>query len=105
VTATLDYSVYPDLENPPTTLATDADRADYVARICGAWDFDIVPTRETFALFATWRTVFDRFPLVDSPAYAAFRVLYGWPRVSGGHVLQADYERIDGTGDPLTPFW
>ena len=75
----LDTSVYPDLDDPPAHLNEDAERADYVARICGAWDFGLLPTPETFALFAGWRTVFDRYPLAHSPAYAAFRMTYGWP--------------------------
>jgi hypothetical protein len=74
----LDYSVYPDLDELPETLSTNADKADYVARICGAWDFGITPTRETFELFVGWRDVFDRFPIVASPAFEAFRIVYGW---------------------------
>jgi hypothetical protein len=91
----IDHSVYPDLDNPPTTLRTAEEKADYVARICGAWDFDVVPTPETFSLLRTWRDVFDRFPLLHSPAYAAFRTIFGWPQVPGGSVLEADYERAD----------
>jgi len=104
-TLDLDLSVYPDLDAPPATLVTAVERADYVARICGAWDFDIVPTQATFALFATWRDVFDQFPLLDSAAYAAFRTLLGWPRLPGGLLLQADYERLDATPDPTAAFW
>jgi hypothetical protein len=90
----LDHSVYPDLDHPPDELLTAEDKADYVARVCGAWDFDIVPTRETFALLSEWREVFDKFPLPHSPAYAAFRTIFGWPAISGS-VLEADYERVD----------
>ena len=32
----LDHSVYPDLETPPVTLATDPDKADYLHRVCAA---------------------------------------------------------------------
>jgi hypothetical protein len=91
----IDYSVYPDTDELPTLLTKIEDQADYVARICGAWDFGMVPTAETFALFSTWREVFDQFPLLHSPAYAAFRSWFGWPRIPGGSVLLADYERID----------
>ncbi len=91
----IDHSVYPDLDHPPDELRRAADRADYVARVCGAWDFDLVPTHETFSLFSGWRDVFDRFPLPHSPAYAAFRTIFGWPELSGGSVLEADYERVD----------
>jgi hypothetical protein len=54
-----------------------------------------VPTPESFSLLRTWRDVFDRFPLPHSPAYAAFRTIFGWPQVPGGTVLEADYERAD----------
>lgn len=91
----IDTSVYPDLDEPPTELATSEARADYIARVCGAWDFGIVPEIETFQMFRAWRDVFDRFPLLHSPAYAAFRMIYGWPPIPGGSVLQADYEAID----------
>lgn len=47
----LDYSVYPDLEQLPDTLDSPEQKADYPARVCGVWDFGIVPTAETFALF------------------------------------------------------
>jgi hypothetical protein len=91
----IDHSVYPDQDEPPEELPTDEDRADYVARVCGAWDFDLPPTPETFALLSRWRDVFDRFPLPHSPAYAAFRTIFGWPSIAGGGVLEADYERVD----------
>lgn len=104
----LDLSVFPDLDEPPTMFVSDPDRADYVARICGAWDFDIVPTPATFRLFAGWRDVFDRYPLRDSPSFAAFRTIFRWPRLTGGRTLQADFERfdeIDDADDACKPFW
>jgi hypothetical protein len=102
----LDLSVYPDLEDPPHELTTDYDKADYVARICGAWDYGIFPTPETFELFSGWHDVFDRFPVLTSSAYATFRTLYRWPRIPGGSVLYADYERMDnGRPDPCAHLW
>ncbi len=74
----IDRSVYPDLDNPPDRLDTIEDKADYVQRICAAWDFNIHPDPETFALFAGWKDVFDAFPLPASPAYHAFRAWFGW---------------------------
>jgi hypothetical protein len=70
----LDTTVYRDLEEVPQVLESAEERADYVQRLCGAWDFGIVPDEETFALLAQWRAVFDRYPLRGSPAYHAFRV-------------------------------
>ena len=59
----LDLTVYPDLDSPPTELVEPGERADYVHRICSAWDFGIVPERRTFDLFRGWRTTFDRYPI------------------------------------------
>ena len=101
----IDGTLYPDLSDPPRELTTDCDRADYLARVCGAWDFEIIPTPETFALFAGWREIFDRFPLPHSPAYAAFRSLYGWPRIPGGRIARAHYELVDDKPDPCVQEW
>ncbi len=91
----LDYSLFPDVSELADTLTTDGDQADYLARVCGAWDFGIVPMLETFQLFRSWRSMFDRFPISGSPSYAAFRMLYGWPAIECGRVQLARYERID----------
>jgi hypothetical protein len=74
----LDLSVYPDLEIPPGELNSLGDKADYIHRICSAWDFGIHPEQETFQLLADWRDVFDRFPVLTSPAYHAMRAWFGW---------------------------
>ena len=74
----IDHSVFPDCEDPPHTLDTAEAKADYVHRVCSAWDFHILPEPETFCLFAQWKDVFDRFPLIASPAYHAFRAWFGW---------------------------
>lgn len=98
----IDASVYPDLDEPPRELVSLEDRADYVARICAAWDFYILPHDETFALFAGWKDVFDRFPLPASPAYHAFRSWYGWERVPmppgiiGPEPRYAELDRLEG---------
>lgn len=78
----IDHSVYPDVDDPPTSLDSMCDRADYVQRICAAWDFNILPEHATFQLFSGWREVFDQFPLPTSPAYHAFRSWFGWEPVT-----------------------
>jgi len=78
----IDHSVYPDVDDPPDRLETDYDRADYIQRICAAWDFHILPEPQTFELFAGWKDIFDRFPLAISPAYHAFRAWFGWEPVA-----------------------
>ena len=101
----IDQSVYPDTE-PPTELLTMEAKADYVHRICSAWDFRIHPEPETFDLFGGWKDVFDRFPLVTSPAYHAFRAWFGWERVPtplGLAYAEPAYvtlDRLEGRTDP-----
>jgi hypothetical protein len=86
MTMRLDGSVYPDID-PPDDLSTPEDKADYVQRICGAFDFGIVPEGYTLKLLAAWKDVFDRFPLKSSPAYHALRAFYGWEAVEQGPYL------------------
>ncbi|PSB29607.1 hypothetical protein [Chlorogloea sp. CCALA 695] len=90
----LDYSVYPDIEDLPQTLHSPEDKADYVARICHAWDFGIVPTLETFELFGDWQEIFNEFVVPHSPAYAAFRDYYGWKPIKDT-ILEAPWEKFD----------
>lgn len=94
----IDHSVYPDLEIPPTDLPDDFAKADYLHRICSAWDFGVVPDRATFELLRGWKTVFDRFPVVCSSAYHAFRATFGWetmPWPAGVHAPTLRWERLD----------
>ena len=77
----IDQSVCPDLSEPPTVLDSIEAQADYVQRICAAWDFHVHPEPETFELFSRRQHVFDRFPLGTSPAYHAFRAWFGWEPV------------------------
>lgn len=101
----IDHSVYPEFDDPPDVLESIYDRADYVHRICTAWDFYVFPEPETFKLFADWKEVFDRFPIPTSPAYHAFRGLYGWEPVpmvlTGPTPLYVHLDRLENRGpDP-----
>ncbi len=101
----IDHSVYPDLDYPPDDLTTMEDRADYVHRICTAWDFHIHPERETFNLFSDWKDVFDRYPVVTSVGYNTFRACFGWERVPippGLHFpkpLSTVLDKLEGRGE------
>ena len=44
----IDGSLYPD-EPPPVILDSLAERVDYLARLCSAWDFGILPMRRPSA--------------------------------------------------------
>jgi len=91
----IDHSVYPDVEVLPERLTTPSEKANYVHRICAAWDFGLVPERETFDLFRTWLDVFDRYPLPYSPAYHAFRAWFGWSAVERAKILGTYAEMLD----------
>jgi hypothetical protein len=78
MTTPIDQSVYPDLDQPPDELVDDFAKADYLHRICTAWDFGIMPDRATSKLFAGWKDIFDRFPVSMSPAYHTFRAGLAW---------------------------
>ena len=77
----LDPSVYPDMELPPEELTTPEEKADYMERICAAFDYGVAPEAHTLDLLSTWKDVFDSFPYSGSPAYHALRALFGWEEV------------------------
>lgn len=82
----LDHSVYPDMDEPPSRLDSAEAKADYVHRICSAWDYGVHPESETFQVLSGWKDVFDRYPVLTSPAYHAFRAWFRWealPRPPG----------------------
>ena len=94
----IDDSVYPDLSAAPASLDSDVAKADYLQRVCAAWDFHVHPEPETFALFYGWKDIFDRFPLPTSPGYHAFRAWFGWGAVEHIPRLPAPiplYEHLD----------
>lgn len=80
----LDHTVYPELQHPPEHLATPEAKADYVHRVCSAFDFGVAPERSDWDLFRGWKAIFDDYPLPHSPAYHTFRARFGWPAVARG---------------------
>jgi hypothetical protein len=76
----IDTSLYPDRE-PPSRLDTPQEKADYLQRVCGSFDYGLPPTAETLEELRHWKEVFDRFALPGSPAYHALRAYYGWEEV------------------------
>jgi hypothetical protein len=68
----LDHSVYPEVDESelPTELKTVEEQADYIHRVCSAWDFyGFPPELTTLKLFSDWREAFESFPIANSPAY------------------------------------
>lgn len=70
----IDGTLYPD-RDPPEQLETLADRVDFLVRLCGAWDFGILPTAKTVeeVRHSEWREAVDATRLLTSPVYHLLR--------------------------------
>lgn len=70
----LDHSLYPDLDGSdlPDELVKVEDQADYIHRLCSAWDFYGWPPEPEFLNeLQDWHEALIGFPLLQSPAYCA----------------------------------
>ncbi len=78
--AWLDGSLYPDCE-PPAQLYDLADQVDFLARLCAAWDFGILPEPATIAEIRrpAWRDAVEQCQLLTSPTYHLLRAWHGLP--------------------------
>ena len=67
---------YIPIRSLPKTLETLADRVDFLARLCGAWDFRVLPYPETVAEIrrSEWRGAVDSCRFLTSPAHHLLRV-------------------------------
>jgi hypothetical protein len=76
----IDASLYPDTA-PPAAIENLAERVDFIARLCAAWDFGVLPDGETVdeVRRAEWREAVDACRLVTSPAYHLLRRWHGLP--------------------------
>ena len=76
----IDGSLYPDTE-VPDAIATLEDRVDFLARLCAAWDFGVLPEAETVAEIRRpeWREAVEATRLLTSPAYHLVRKWHGLP--------------------------
>lgn len=74
----LDGTLYPDL-NPPDNLPTLADKVDFLARLCSAWDFGLIPWSETVEVIRRpeWGEAVEACRLLTSPAYHLLRRWHG----------------------------
>jgi hypothetical protein len=78
----MDASLYPDVD-PPGTIDTLDARVDFLARLCAAWDFGVLPRTETLNEIrrSEWREAVDACRLLTSPAYHLLRSWHGLPRL------------------------
>ena len=76
----IDGTLYPDTE-VPEELGGLAERVDFLARLCAAWDFGILPERETVAEIRQpeWLETIEATRLLTSPAYHLVRSWHGLP--------------------------
>lgn len=76
----IDGTLYPDTEIP-ATVDTLPEQIDFLARLCSAWDFGLLPTIETVTEIRrpNWREAVDRCRLLTSPAYHLVRSWHNLP--------------------------
>jgi hypothetical protein len=76
----IDGTLYPDTEIPEE-LESLEDRIDFLARLCSAWDFGLLPERETVEEIRRpdWREAVDATGLLTSPTYHLVREWHGLP--------------------------
>lgn len=78
----IDSTLYPDTE-APDQINTLAEQVDFLARLCAAWDFGLLPTAETIAEIRrpAWREAVDACRLLTSPAYHLLRRWHQLPEL------------------------
>lgn len=76
--AWLDGALYPDV-TVPDTLPSLPERVDFLARLCAAWDFGLLPDVETIAEIRkeNWTPAVDACRLLTSPTYHLLRRWHG----------------------------
>ncbi len=74
----LDGALYPE-GNVPETLPSLAERVDFLARLCAAWDFGLLPNGDTVTEIRkeNWMPAVDACRLLTSPAYHLLRRWHG----------------------------
>jgi len=74
----LDGALYPDMDIPDV-LETLPDRVDFLARLCSAWDFGLLPNANTIAEIRRedWGPVVEACRMLTSPAYHILRRWHG----------------------------
>ena len=74
----IDGSLYPDVD-VPERLESVEEKIDFVARLCGAWDFGILPEAETVAEIQKpeWRRAVEETRMLTSLAYHLLRAWHG----------------------------
>lgn len=76
----IEGALYPE-RDPPESLQPLTDRVDFLARLCAAWDFGILPDTRVIREIVRkdWRKAVDACGLLTSPAYHLLREWHGLP--------------------------
>jgi len=78
-----DPTLYPDRVRPPVP-ETQEERIDFIARLCAAWDFGILPRQETITEVRrpSWRRAVDECRLLTSATYHLLREWQALPSLA-----------------------
>lgn len=78
----LDGSLYPDVDLPEK-LDTLSGQVDFIARLCGAWDFGLLPDNAAIVEIRkeSWKPAVDSCRLLTSPTYHLLRRWHGLARL------------------------
>ena len=89
----LDSSLYPDVP-APRGLTTLAERVDFVVRVCGAWDFGLMPRPATLRELraASWRPAVEEANLLTS---CAWHLLCEWHGLPPARYLGPSFPEIE----------
>ncbi len=88
----IDGALYPDSE-VPESLDSLAVRVDFLARLCDAWDFGILPYQETDEEIkrTEWREAVDACQMLTSIAY---QILRDWRQLPPVPYIGPDHRYI-----------
>ena len=78
----IDGALYPDTD-VPDSLDSLGNRVDFLARLCGAWDYGILAYEETVEEIKRrdWREAVDACQMLTSAAYHILRDWHDLPAV------------------------
>ncbi|RCK76420.1 MAG: hypothetical protein ANABAC_0571 [Anaerolineae bacterium] len=76
----IDGALYPD-RDIPESLDSLEEQIDFIARLCSAWDFGLLPEVEVVQELCKpeWRQAIDSCRLLTSPTYHLLRKWQGLP--------------------------
>ena len=77
-----DASLYPE-EPDASPPRTKEEQIDFIARLCGSWDFGVLPRRETIVevLRPAWQGAVEECRLLSSVSYHLLRRWHRLPAV------------------------